>query len=101
MSLSIATIDDAGVLNDVAPISVTDGAAVSHTVTAKKKGVLFMNVGNNICWFGGATVDADASRGVILLPRGHFLFRNVTSDFAVFFQCETGGSTTIGVVEYA
>ncbi len=100
MSVAVAIIDDIGVFSDVAKLAVTDGSAVSHTVTTGKRGVVFMNVGAKLCWMGGSTVDATNQRGVIVLPRVYFIFRQVASDFQVFFQCETGDSTTIGIAEY-
>lgn len=101
MSISIATIDDVGAFNDVASLSIDSAAASSHIVTSGKKGVIFMNVGNNECWMGGSTVDPSASRGIIMLPRVYFLFRNVTADFRMYFKCAAGITTTVGVIEYA
>jgi len=101
MSVAVATIDDVGALSDVPALSVTDGGAVSHTVSADKKGVVFINTGEEICWFGGSTVDADAGRGILLLPRVYFIWRNASSDFKVYFQCTTGLSTTVSLCEYA
>lgn len=96
----MTTIDDIGALSDVPVLAVTDGSAVSHTITSAKKGIILMNVGANLAWYGGSTVNATTPRGVILLPRYMLVFRNVTSDFKVYFQCETSQTTTIGIVEY-
>ena len=100
-TISVATIDDIGTFSDVASLAVpaTPTAAVSHTITSGKKGVIFMNIGAGVVWMGGSTVSAGATkRGVTLFPRLYLLFRNCKADFQVWFQGEA--SSTIGIVEY-
>ncbi len=96
-----APIDNVGAVSDQAPVSVTDAAATSVSVTIGKKGVQVMNVGTEECWFGGSTVDPSASRGIKLTPHSAIQIRNTTNDFKIYFKCASGLSTTIGVTEYA
>jgi len=95
-----APIDNAGAISDVPKISVTDSAAISHALTAGKKGVALMNVGTSTCWVGGSTVDPANSRGIKMLSDSLLTIRNTTSDFKIYFKCGAGLSTTIGVIEY-
>ena len=101
MSIAICTIDDVGAFSDLPRIDVTDGTPVSHTLSTGKKGVLFINSGQELCWYGGATIDADILRGLPMIPMVYFPFRNASPDFKIYFQCATGLATTVSVVEYA
>jgi hypothetical protein len=101
MSISLTTIDDIGAFTDLPKLSVDSTSAVSHTVTSGKKGVIFMNVGATLCWMGGSTIDPANSRGIIMIPKVYFMFRNATNDFKIYFKCESGQTTTIGILEYS
>lgn len=93
------SFNEINAFNDVVAIDVDDSAAVSHTITSGKTFVYFMNVGSSPCWYGGATIDPDNSRGVIVLPYSGFVIENAKSSFKIYFKCETGLSTTIGIIE--
>lgn len=71
----------------------------SHTVTSGKKVVILQNTGNKIVWIGGSDVNPGTSKGVKLLPNVMLIFRNVKSDFKVYFRCSGTDTTNIGVVE--
>ena len=100
-SIAVSTIDDVGAFSDVAKLDVTAGAAVSHTISAGMQGLFIQNTGEYVCWFGGSTVNATNKRGNILMPREKILLRKCRSTCQIYFQCESGGTTTIGIFEYA
>lgn len=97
--LGIAMMDDVGALSDVAAVSVT-ASATSHTMTSGKRGVIYQNLGTKDVFIGGATVDGDSNRGILLYPGSMFQFRNAKEGHKAFFVCKTGDTSTIGVVEY-
>jgi hypothetical protein len=97
--ITIAVMDDVGGFYDVPVLNVTDGDPVSHTISDGKKGIAIMNVGGNICWMGGSTINAKEKRGIIMIPRVYFLFRNAKTTLKIYFQCENG-ITQIGIIEY-
>lgn len=99
MSMGLIILDDVGALSDAAKISVTDAAAVSHTVTAGKKGVSLQNTGSDPVWYGGSTVDPGNNRGNKLFPNQAVFYRNVKDTFKIYFKCDTGETATISVVE--
>tara|TARA_R100001480_G_scaffold18283_2_gene27732 strand:+ start:14388 stop:14693 length:306 start_codon:yes stop_codon:yes gene_type:complete len=88
-----------GEFSDVPPVAVTNAAATSHTITAGKGFVFFMNVGNKIVWYGGSTVDPATSRGAKLLPNSGFAIEQPSQTFKVYFKTASGDTSTIGVVE--
>ena len=101
LDASIINFDDAGALTTQAAQAVDDSSAVSITITANNKGFIFQNVGNGLVWFGDSSVDPSANVGCILLPKAMMMFRNAASDFEVYFKCPSGGSTTVGILEYS
>lgn len=96
--ISLTSLYKVGAMSDVAAISVTD-SAISHTITANKRTILFQNQGTQACYCGGSTVDANNNRGYELLPKASLQFENTTNEFKVYFVCATSGTTTIGVIE--
>lgn len=100
MQTFVYNFEEIGSLSDVAKVSVDATGAIAHTVTSGKRGVIFMNTGNGICWMGGSTVDPANSRGFLMLPRTAFQFNKVTRDFTAYFKCAATVTTTISVVEY-
>ena len=85
-------------INSEAPITVDDTGAIPYTIPAGKKGVSFQNVGAKNCWYGGSNVDPAASIGIRLFRNQKLIFRNVKKTFKIYFLCETGDSTSVGVI---
>jgi len=91
--------DQVGALSSVSALSVTDAGTQSHTVTAGKKVVIFQVVSGKECWYGGLDVDPSANLGIIIMPRGMLIFRNVKSTFKVYFKCASGDTSEVGINE--
>jgi len=90
-----------GSLSDEAPVSVDSAAAIAYTITAGKKGVSFQNVGSKVVWYGGINVNPATSRGHKLVPMQVLSYRNTKNTFKIYFKCESGDTSTIGVINYS
>lgn len=85
-------------INSTSAISVDDAGAVSYTIPAGKKGVIFQNVGSKNCWYGGSNVNPGASVGIKLFRNQGLVFKNVKRTFKIYFKCGSSDSTSIGVI---
>jgi len=104
LALAAGVFDDVGLISDVVELEVANGAVDVYTPSANVRGVMFQNTGDSECWFGSpTTIDPDTAsnrRGIILLPRQTLLFRSIKSTFSIGFECASGLTTTIGIMEY-
>lgn len=91
--------DEIGAITSLAPLSVTDSSVQSYTVTAGKKVVILQIVSGGECWYGGATVNPATNIGIIMMPRGMLIFRNVKSTFKIYFRCATGLTAEVAINE--
>ena len=90
-----------GAITAVAALSVDSTGAVSYSITAGKQGVSFQNVGSKPAWYGGSTVDPASSLGNKLFPNQSLTYKNVKTDFVIYFKCAAAETTTIAIVEHA
>ncbi len=97
--ITFHSFDAPGEMKDAPKIDVDDTGGTAHTLSESRGGITFQNVGSSLCWFGGITVDPTNKRGNILFPVAILMFTNVQKTFNVYFKCEAGETTTVGVVE--
>ena len=102
MSIHLAwfPFSDVGAISSLPKIDVVSASAISHPVTAGKKGVSIQNVGSKICWWGDSNVDPANSVGNKLFPNQTLYYENVKSSFDIYFRCASGDTTTLGANEH-
>ena len=93
------SFDNIGVFNTVAPISVDAVGATQLTLSTGKRSIIIQNTGSDVIWGGDSNVSPATNRGIAILPYVMLIFRDVSSDFSIYFKCAATKTSTLSVIE--